>query len=185
MQQKPEILETRLVAKSRLFGIEEMQLRFSTGEERTSERLRTPPIAGVMTVPLLDDDTVVLIREYGVGMEEYMLTLPKGSIEAGEDWREAANRELKEEAGYGARKLTLLKRMSLSPGYMGHRINAVLAEDLYQEKLPADEPEEMEVLTWKLSELEKLFERDDCSEARVMAALYMTRDIVRARQSGE
>lgn len=184
MQEKPEILETRLVAKSRLFGIEEMQIRFSNGEQRTYERLRTPPIAGVMTVPLLDDDTVVLIREYGAGMEEYMLTLPKGSIESGEDWREAANRELKEEAGYGANKLTLLKRMSLSPGYMGHRINAVLAEDLYPEKLPADEPEEMQVLTWKLSELDKLFERDDMTEARVMAALYMTRDIVRARREG-
>lgn len=184
MQEKPEILETRLVAKSRLFGIEEMKIRFGNGEHRTYERLRTPPLAGVMTVPLLDEDTVVLIREYGAGMEQYMLTLPKGGIEPGEDWREAANRELKEEAGYGAGKLTLLKRMSLSPGYMGHAITAVLAENLYPERLPADEPEEIEVLTWKLSELDRLFERDDMTEARVMAALYMARDIVRARREG-
>ena len=52
---KPEILDTRLVAKSRLFGIEEMHLRFSNGVERTYERLRTPPIAGVgrMAEPLV------------------------------------------------------------------------------------------------------------------------------------
>ena len=75
---KPEILDTRLVAKSRLFGIEEMHLRFSNGEERTYERLRTPPIAGVMCVPMLDRDTVVLIREYGAGVEDYQITLPKG-----------------------------------------------------------------------------------------------------------
>lgn len=131
MQHKPEILETRLIAKSRLFGIEEMKIRFSNGAERTYERLRTPPIAAVMMVPLLDDDTVVLIREYGAGLEEYQLTLPKGALDDGEDWREAADRELREEAGYGAGRLTLLKRMTLSPGYMGHQIRAVLAEDLF------------------------------------------------------
>ena len=108
MDEKPEILDTRLVAKSRLFGIEELHLRFRNGVERTYERLRTPPIAAVMMVPLLDDDTVVMIREYGAGTESYVLTLPKGAYEHGEDWRDAANRELKEEAGYGARRLTLM-----------------------------------------------------------------------------
>ncbi|MGB1220009.1 MAG: ADP compounds hydrolase NudE, partial [Alcanivoracaceae bacterium] len=91
------------------------------------------------------------------------------------------DRELKEEAGFGARKLTLLKEMTLSPGYMGHRIKTVLAEDLYQEKLPGDEPEELEVLTWRLSDLDGLLAREDISEARVIAALYMVRDMMRAR----
>ncbi|GAA5131167.1 ADP compounds hydrolase NudE [Alloalcanivorax gelatiniphagus] len=178
---KPEIIDTRLIAKSRLFGIEEMHLRFSNGEERTYERLRTPPIAGVMCVPMLDRDTVVLIREYGAGVEDYQLTLPKGAVEHGEDWREAANRELKEEAGYGARKLTLLKRMTLSPGYMGHHIRVILAEDLYEEKLPGDEPEPLEVIPWKLSDLDRLLERDDVTEARVIAALLMTQRLLNNR----
>ncbi|ARB44434.1 ADP compounds hydrolase NudE [Alloalcanivorax xenomutans] len=182
-EQKPRILDTRLVAQSRLFGIEEMHLRFSNGEERTYERLRTPPLAGVMCVPMLDQDTVLLIREYGAGVEEYLLTLPKGAYEHGEDWREAANRELKEEAGHGARKLTFLKRMSLSPGYMGHHIGVVLAEELYEESLPGDEPEPLEVVPWKLSELDRLIERDDMTEARVIAALYMTQRILDQRHS--
>ena len=181
MEDLPEILDSRQVARSRLFGIEELHIRFRNGEERTYERLRTPPIAAVMCVPLLDDDTVVLIREYGAGLERYEITLPKGAYEHGEDWRAAADRELKEEAGYGAGKLTLLKEMTLSPGYMGHRIRAILAEDLYPAKLPGDEPEELEVLTWKLSDLDSLVAREDCTEARVIAALYMVRDLVRQR----
>lgn len=185
MQQKPEVLETRLIARSRLFGIEEMQLRFSNGEERTYERLRTPPMPGIMLVPMLDDDQVVMIREYGAGLEDYQLTLPKGSLDKGEDWREAGVRELKEEAGYGAHKLTLLKRMSLSPGYMGHRITVALAQDLYEEKLPADEPEQPAVIVWRLSELDSLIERDDCTEARVIAALYMARDLLQRAASGK
>ncbi|MDX1803452.1 MAG: ADP compounds hydrolase NudE [Alcanivorax sp.] len=178
MDEKPEILDTRLVAKSRLFGVEELHLRFSNGVERTYERLRTPPIAAVMMVPLLDDETVVLIREYGAGTESYELTLPKGAYEHGEDWRQAANRELKEEAGYGADKLTLMKELTLSPGYMGHRIKVVLAEQLYEERLPGDEPEPLEVIPWKLSALDQLIERDDVTEARVIAALLMTKRLL-------
>ncbi|MAA66852.1 MAG: ADP compounds hydrolase NudE [Alteromonadaceae bacterium] len=181
METKPEILDTRLVAKSRLFGIESVHLRFSNGEEREFERLRTPPIAGVMCVPMLDNDTVVLIREYGAGVEDYQLTLPKGAYEHGEDWRDAANRELKEEAGYGARTLTHLKDMTLSPGYMGHTIRIALAEDLYEETLPGDEPEPLEVLTWKLSELDSLVARQDMTEARVIAALYMVKSLLSER----
>lgn len=178
MEQKPEILETKLVAKSRLFGIEELQIRFSNGELRTYERLRTPPIAAVMCVPMLDNDTVVLIREYGAGLENYQLTPPKGAYDHGEDWQQAANRELKEEAGYGANKLTLLKSLTLSPGYMGHQIKLVLAQDLYEQRLPGDEPEPLEVLTWKLSELDALVQREDMTEARVIAALYMVRELL-------
>ncbi|PAV25550.1 ADP compounds hydrolase NudE [Tamilnaduibacter salinus] len=179
METKPEILDTQLVTRSRLFGIERVHLRFANGEEREFERLRTPPIAGVMCVPMLDDDRVVLIREYAAGVEEYQITLPKGAYEHGEDWREAANRELMEEAGYGARELTFLKQMTLSPGYMGHHIKVVLARDLYEESRPGDEPEPLEVLTWRLSELDSLVQRQDMTEARVIAALYMARDAIR------
>ena len=134
-----------------------------------------------MCVPMLDNDTVVLIREYGAGVEDYQLTLPKGAYEHGEDWRDAANRELKEEAGYGARTLTHLKDMTLSPGYMGHTIRIALAEDLYEETLPGDEPEPLEVLTWKLSELDSLVARQDMTEARVIAALYMVKSLLSER----
>lgn len=177
MENKPEILDTRLIARSRLFGIENVHLRFSNGTECQFERLRTPPIAGVMCVPLLDSTTVVLIREYGAGTEQYHLTLPKGGCEHGEDWREAANRELQEEAGYRAERMTFLKDMTLSPGYMGHHIRAVLAESLYESRLSGDEPEPLEVLTWDLNRLDELMARDDMNEARVIAALYMVRSL--------
>ncbi|MFO7786636.1 MAG: ADP compounds hydrolase NudE [Halospina sp.] len=177
MENKPEILDTRLVARSRLFGIEEVHLRFTNGTECEFERLRTPPIAGIMCVPLLDDDTVVLIREYGVGTEEYHITLPKGGTEHGEDWRETANRELQEEAGYRAQHLAWIKDMTLSPGYMGHHIRVILAEGLTESRLPGDEPEPLEVFTWKLSRLDELVAREDMNEARVIAALYMVRDL--------
>ena len=60
-------------------------------------------------------------------------------------------------------------------------ITVALAEDLYEEKLPGDEPEPLEVITWKLSDLDRLLEREDVTEARVIAALLMTRRILENR----
>ena len=52
MPQKPTILDHQLVAESRLFGIERLQLRFANGEERVYERLRTPRIPAVLVVAI-------------------------------------------------------------------------------------------------------------------------------------
>ncbi len=177
----PEILERRIVARSRLFAVEQLELRFSNGVERTYERLLTPPIPAVLVVPLIDPKTVLLIREYGAGVERYELGLPKGARSQGEGVIETANRELMEECGYGARTLEPLTELTLSPGYMGHRIVVVLAEDLYPQKIEGDEPEEIEVVPWPLADIDGLIAREDFSEARSLAALYMVRDRQRAR----
>ena len=99
MHKKPQILQRHLVAQSRLFRVESLELRFSNGVERTYERLMPGGSGAVMLVALLDNDTIALIREYGGGIEDYTLTLPKGAIDLGESLREACNRELQEEIG--------------------------------------------------------------------------------------
>jgi ADP-ribose diphosphatase len=183
MAKLPEILNKTVVAKSRFFTVEEVELRFSNGATRHYERLRAGPrIGAVMIVPLLDDDTVLMIREYGVGVENYTLGLPKGGLEADETFEQGALRELQEEVGHGARRLTPLKALSLSPGYMGSRLMVVLAEDLYPATLDGDEPEPIEVVPMKLAELEEWAWREDLHEARSLAALYLVRDILRARR---
>ena len=65
---------------------------------------------------------------------------------------------------------------SLAPGYMTHITHIVLARDLYEERLPGDEPEELDVVPWPLSDLKSLADRDDCTEGRSIAALYYARD---------
>ena len=55
---------------------------------------------------MLDDDTVLLVNEYAAGLERFELGLPKGRLDQDETAEQGANRELKEEVGYGARELT-------------------------------------------------------------------------------
>ena len=57
----------------------------------------------------------------------------------------------------------------------------MLAEDLYPERLPGDEPEELEVVPWKMDRLHELVLREDCSEARSLAAIFIAREVVAQR----
>ncbi|WP_370278145.1 ADP compounds hydrolase NudE [Pontibacterium sp.] len=175
MPAKPEILKVTQTASSRLFQVEELSLRFSNGAERIYERLATRGHGAVMIVPITADGNVLLIREYAAGLEDYTLTLPKGLIDPGETAHQAADRELKEEAGFGAERLNSLKVMSSAPNYMGHTINVIIARDLYPCRLEGDEPEELEVVSWPLDDLENLVLQEEFSEGRAIAALYMTR----------
>lgn len=183
MRQKPTVLAREIVASSRLFRVEELQLRFSNGVERTYERLvgGGAGYGAVMVVAMIDDEHALLVEEYCGGTDDYQLSLPKGLIEPGEDVLDAANRELKEEAGYGALHLEHLTELSLSPGYMSQKIQVVLAHGLYEERLPGDEPEPMRVDQISLRELSSLVQHPQFSEGRALAALYLVRDLLSQR----
>jgi len=161
------------------YRMERLDLEFGNGERRLYERLRSRGAGAVVVVPMLDADTVLLVREYAAGVHRYELGLVKGRIDGGETPLHAANRELQEEAGYGARTLDELRVLTLSPGYMSHQTHLVLARDLYPQRLPGDEPEELEVVPWKLSDLHELVLREDCSEGRSIAALFIAREWLR------
>lgn len=178
MTEKPEILDKKIVAKSRLFQIEEVHLRFSNGQERHFERFGGIRGDGVMIVPLLDEDTVVLVREYGVGLDTYYISLPTGAVDENESFIQAADRELKEEIGYGAKKYTELHKLANSPAYSMRQLRLLVAQHLYEEKLEGDEPEEIEVLTWRLSEISELLKHADFVDTKSIAALYIVREMI-------
>jgi len=181
MTKRPTILATRDAPDSYLRRAEEVDLEFSNGERRTYQRLKSGGYGAVLIVAMRDADTVLLVREYGVGVDRYELGVPKGRLDRDETVEQGADRELKEEVGFGARKLTVLGPLSLSPSYMTHMAHVVLAEDLYPERLQGDEPEELEVVPWRMDDLHTLIARDDVTEGRSIAALFMAREYLAGR----
>ena len=151
MRKKPQILRQDLIAQSRIFRIEELDLEFANGEKRTYERLLGGSRGSVLVVPMLDDDTVLLIREYSTGSDDY---------------------------GYGSNNLQLLRTVSVVPSYIQHQTHVILARNLFPDLQQGDEPEPIEVVPWKLSNWQELLAQPDLTEARSIAALYMTRDFL-------
>ena len=173
--EKPKILRVEPVASSRLFTIESVDLEFSNGAQRVYERMRPSEREAVMIVPIIDNH-LLLIREYAVGLETYELGFPKGLIDPGESVFDAANRELKEEAGFGAQQMEALSKLTMAPSYFSSKMNIVVAEGLYPEKLEGDEPEPLPVIRWPLDNLMALLQEPDFNEARNVSALFLARE---------
>lgn len=185
MPELPRILTRRKLDYGGRFKLEHLDLRFSNGVERTYERMPTRSAGAVVVAAMRDPETLLLVREYACGPHRYELGLVKGRIDRGETAAQAAVRELKEEAGFGARRLTLLRAMTIAPAYMEHQAWLVLAEDLYPERLEGDEPEELEVVPWRLDALDQLMLREDCSEGRSLAAMFIVREFLGLRARGQ
>lgn len=170
--QKPKIHHVETVAKSRLFTVESVDLEFSNGARRMYERMKPAYHEAVMIVPIIDEH-LLLIREYGVGIEDYELSFPKGLIDPGEGVMEAANRELMEEAGFGAQSFTFLLSLSMAPSYFSSKMSIVIAQALYSRRLQGDEPEPFPIVRWPLNRMLTLLDEPDFCEARNVSALFL------------
>lgn len=170
----PTIDSRKVIAKSRFFKVEQVDLTFANGAKRQFERMVGSGHGAVMIVAITHNDELLLVREYAAGTHSYQLGFPKGLIDPGETPAEAAERELKEEAGFGAKELVPLHTVAMAPAFFDSKMHILIARDLYPETLEGDEPEPLEVITWPLSDLENLLTQSNFVEARSIAALLLT-----------
>ncbi|MCK3654731.1 ADP compounds hydrolase NudE [Pasteurellaceae bacterium Macca] len=179
-QQLPKILSVTTLAKTRIFEVQGVDLQFSNGELRTYERLTPQRRSSVMVLPL-HQDNLILIREYAVASERYELTFPKGIVDVGEAPIESANRELQEEIGFGAKRLTPLRPLYSSPSHMYGLMHLFIAEDLYPSQLEGDEPEPLEIVYYPLNKIEELLGDPNFAESRNLSALFLLREFLNAK----
>ncbi|GAB55393.1 ADP-ribose diphosphatase [Glaciecola punicea ACAM 611] len=169
----PEINARAVVAKSRFFKVERVDLTFSNGATREFERMSGSGRGAVMVIPLTDDNHILLIREYSAGTHSYQLGFPKGLIDPGETPIQAGNRELQEEVGFKAEQFLPLKDLSMAPTFFDAKMNVLIAQDLTESHLEGDEPEPLQVVRWSLDNIDELLGQEDFNEARSVAALLL------------
>ena len=134
----------------------------------------------MLIVPMIDKETMLLVREYCAGTHSYQLGFPKGLIDPGEQPAQAANRELQEEIFYGAKELTFVSELMMAPAFFNAKMTVFLATELYSASLEGDEPEPLEVVSWPISEYKNLLQQPDFTEARSIAALMLVVDQLRS-----
>ncbi|VAW59540.1 hypothetical protein MNBD_GAMMA08-284 [hydrothermal vent metagenome] len=185
MNNKPKILNRTIHCQSKLFTIERIELEFNNRQQHQFERIVAPSAGAVLIIPVLDNQHVIMIREYCVGTEQYELTFPKGKIDDGETILHAANRECMEEIGYRANTLTPLGELTIAPSYFGLITHLILADDLQPEKRQGDEPEALQQIICDVNNISALIKNENLREARSIVALYQVRDILHARQNNK
>lgn len=141
-----EILSSEPIYKGRIFDVRLDRIREGDIEY---ERDVVVHKGSAVIVPVFDDGTVALVRQYRHAAGKYLLEIPAGSLDGDESPETGAARELEEEIGVTAAKLEKILEFYVSPGFLTEKMFVFLATELTEtaQNLETDELIEIERLT--------------------------------------
>lgn len=181
---KPGMVARRPVHKGRIVDLSIDTVRFPNGKTGELEMIRHSGAAAVL--PLLSDDgddpQIILIRQYRYASGGYMLEVPAGRPDKeGEDWELCARRELEEETGMIAGKLTRLTEIFTTPGFTDEKIHLFLATDLTRGSGKLDEDEFLETEVMHLSAVLKKIRDGEIQDAKTICTILYAAGFVLSR----
>ncbi len=166
-----ELIESRVLYQGRVVTLRIDTVRLPNGH--ITQREIVEHRGAVAIVPLMDADTVLLIRQYRQAVGETLLEIPAGTLEPGEPPDRCAERELQEETGYRASTLKRLFNQYLAPGYSQEVLHVYLAEGLTPASQQTDEDESVEVVPTPLEHIPPMILNGEIKDAKTIAGLLM------------
>ena len=134
-------------------------------------------------VPVYEDGTTLLVRQHRVSVDRVTLEIPAGKLDsAQEDPYDCAVRELREETGLSAGRMTLLTSLLTTPGFCTEKIAIYLAQELSQGETEPDEDEFLGLVRMLLEEACAMVMRGDIRDGKTVCGLLMAREILRAQK---
>jgi ADP-ribose diphosphatase len=133
------------------------------------EMVRHPGAAAV--VPLKEDGTVILIRQFRHAAGGFIYEIPAGKLHPEEDPRACAARELEEEIGYQAGRLELLSSIFTAPGFTDEVIHIYKATAMTKGRQHLDRDEVLEVVEMPLQEAMDMIRVGTIRDAKTMVGL--------------
>ncbi len=179
-------MEEQIIAQQRVYEGKVVNLRIDSvrmPNGHTAKREVVEHNPAVVMVPVAADGRVLLVRQWRVPVGDVLLELPAGSADGGETAGAAVQRELQEEAGHRAERLTRLSGFWVAPGYCTEYIHVYLAEGLVESRLPGDEDENIEVVAMTLDDALAAIDDGRIQDAKSQVGLLLYARH-RARQDG-
>ena len=131
------------IFSGRLIDLYFDHIELPNGKLSTREWIKHPGAVGI--IPILPNGNLCLIRQYRYGPRAEFIEIPAGKLDVGEDPLVCAKRELEEEIGYIAGKLTFLTNIHPAIGFSNEKMWVYLAEDLILSKQNLDQDEFLEL----------------------------------------
>ena len=167
MELMEKTVESRVLFEGKIITVRLDKAELPNGRVASREVVEHP--GGVAILPLFDDGTVSLVRQFRYPFQEVVAELPAGKLERGEDHRLAALRELEEEVGASCGRLTYLGCLYSSPGFSSEVLHMYLAQELTAGAGPPDEDECLSVERIPFSALVEQVRQGEIKDAKTVA----------------
>jgi len=146
-------------------------VKIQTDEGKTVEREIVVHPGAVTILGLLDDQRVVMIRNHRWTVGKKLWELPAGTLEAGEDPKVCAGRELIEETGYEAAQIEPLVDFYTSPGILTEWMHTYVATGLKHVGQNLEETERIDVEPVEVDRLIEMTKNGEITDGKTMATI--------------
>jgi ADP-ribose pyrophosphatase len=173
---KFKTLKSETVYEGKAFDVRREQLLLPDGKTTQFDLVVHP--GAVTLIPIDAQGRVLFIRQYRHAVGKELLELPAGTLEIGEEPEACASREVREETGMSAGKLTKVGEFYLVPGYSTEYMYIYLASNLQPDPLPGDDDEFITVEAFALDMLPQLVRQGVLQDAKSIAALSLAEPFI-------
>lgn len=176
------IYEEKTMKSDKLYEGKILNLRVDTVElpdKKYSKREIIEHPGGVAIIPITDNNSLILVKQYRKAAEDFLYELPAGKLELNEEPRETAIRELREETGYEAGKLTYLWEFYTSPGYCNEKIHLFLGENLVEVDTEPEPGEFIEKIEVPIEDLMKMVQRGEIIDSKTIIGIYFAQSFIK------
>jgi len=127
----------------------------------------------IAVVAIDEQENIILVRQFRHPVDRFLLEIPAGGIDPGEEPLDSVRRELQEEIGYLPRRIDKLGGFYSIPGYGTEYLHCFLATDLVPGRLMAEDTEDIELIRISPDEIPRLITSGEICDAKSIAALLM------------
>jgi ADP-ribose pyrophosphatase len=168
-REKAAQVESQEVFKGKKFSVRVDSITDRPGHTYKREIVVHP--GAVVMLPVTKEGKLVLVRQWRRATGKVLLELPAGTLDEGEAPLVTADRELQEEIGYKAGRITPMGGFFSAPGIMTEYLHLYLAEDLEESQLDPDENEELDICEMTLQEALEAVEKGEIEDSKSIVGL--------------
>jgi 8-oxo-dGTP pyrophosphatase MutT (NUDIX family) len=168
-----ETLNQETIYRGHAFNLRRDEVRFPN--QHTTHLDIIEHVGAVTILPIDADGRILFVRQYRHATGKELLELPAGTLNVGEPAELCAGREIREETGYAAGKLTRLGEFYLAPGYSTEYMYVYLATGLHRDPLPRDEDEFITLIPVPIEQAYHMALNGELQDGKSLAALLLAR----------
>ena len=166
---KESTISSKKVYEGSFLDVRKDIVNLPDGNTSTREWINHPGAACI--IPVLSDGRLALIKQYRYPVKSIMIELPAGKLDAGEDPEECAVRELEEEIGYSAGKLTFVSKIHPAIGFANEEMWIFLAENLIKSQKNTDRDEFVELIPTSIKDSVKMVWNGTITDAKTIIGI--------------